>query len=802
MAGDARREPAVTVPVTAPATVSAAVPVSLPRVGSFVAVTVAAGLAGSAFHRAFAVGALAGPVALAAVIPVIAVATLAGMTRRRRVPLLVSVLVWAGLWLAVVAMTLFRHGSPDAPAVLPAVGDGLLNGWVRLLEVTLPAPDSPDLVVVPQALTWLAAGAGAELVARTRTTLLPIVPAVVVFAAGVTLTVPGPGSNLLVAAGLVVAAGLLTLCRHAEARPATTAGGHAGRRGVSRGGSRARTGSASASGSFPGRAMIGLSVAVVVAAAAVFVGPLLPPVHGRGPYDVRTERAVSLYPMSTVSPLDEVAAWLGSPGRRLFTVRTSGHVPASTPAPAPAPASAPASASAPAPANIRLAVLDRFDGQSWTSSARFSPAGRRVPPRSGELARTGEIRQDVEIDGLDGALIPAMDRPVQLDGTGLAVDVASGALLSTVPLQPGRRYTVTSAPQTTPDQAVLVSLRPAAGADADAARYLPPGLPDLVREAAREASAGAGTPFQQAYALEQYLRTNFTYDPTAPAGHTYGHLNYFLTKNSGTGTSEQFATVFAVAARTLGLPSRVVVGFTLPGGPANTANDTLDVHTGDVLVWPEIDFAGVGWLPFYPTPKQGQRSGGKVASSAQGESTDREQRVGAAAAVPVQQATPLPPAPPPAHHTPLSVYAGLVFGGVVIAVVVGYLAVAVGAPVARRRRRRSARTSRERVVGAWHSMIDMLAGAGIAIPAASTPVEMVGLAPAAIGDSGRESLLTLANLVTTALFAADGTTIAEADAAWFHEKHLRTRLRRAVPAHRRMMGRLAPSRVVRGGRHR
>ncbi len=782
--------------MTAPATAS--VTASLPRVGSFVAVTLAAGLAGGAFHRAFAVGALAGPVAVAAVVPVLAVAAFAGVARRRRVPLLLSVLAWAGLWLAVVALTLFRHGSPDVPAVLPAVGDGLLNGWARLLEVTLPAPDSPDLLVVPQALTWLAAGAGAELVARTRTTLLPIVPAVVVFAVGVTLTVPGPGSNLPVAAGLVVAAGLLALYRHAEARPSTTAGRRAGSRAGSRGGSRARPGSAPVSGSFPGRAVIGLSVAVLVAAAAVLVGPRLPPVRGRGPYDVRAERAVSLYPRATVSPLDEVAAWLGSPGQRLFTVRTS-----PSPSP-PVSASASASVSVSVSANIQLAVLDRFNGQTWTSSARFSPAGRRIPAVSGEPARTGEIRQDVEIDGLDGVLLPAMDRPVRLDGTGLAVDVGSGALLSTVPLHPGRRYTVTSVPQAIPDQAVLASLRPATGADADAARYLPPGLPDLVRDAAREASTGAGTPFQQAYALEQYLRTNFTYDRTAPAGHTYGHLSYFLTKNSGTGTSEQFATVFAVAARTLGLPSRVVVGFTLPGGPASTATDTLDVHTGDVLVWPEIDFAGVGWLPFYPTPKQGQSSGGKVASSAQGESTDREQRVGAAAAAPVQHPTSLPPAPPPDHHTPLSVYAGLAFGGVVIVVVVGYLAVAVGAPVARRRRRRrrSARTSRERVVGAWHSTVDVLAGAGIAIPAASTPVETVRLAPAAIGDSGRASLLTLANLATTALFAADGSTTVEADAAWFHEKYLRTRLRRAVPAQRRMMGRLAPSRVVRGGRHR
>jgi hypothetical protein len=481
--------------------------------------------------------------------------------------------------------------------------------------------------------------------------------------------------------------------------------------------------------------------------------------------------------MSAVNPLDQVTAWLDTPDRRLFTVR--------------------AAAAHSGPQNIRLAVLDRFDGQFWTSSARFQPAGRRVPAAAGELPRTGELRQEVEIDGLDGVLLPAMDRPVRLDGTGLAVDVDSGALLSTVPVHPGRRYTVVSAPQTIPDATALASLQPATGADA--ALDLPPGLPAVVREAAGKGSAGMTTPFQQAYGLELYLRTTFGYDPSAPAGHTYGHLTHFLAK-SRRGTSEQFAAVFAVAARVLGLPSRVVVGFTVPGGPGSA-----DVHTGDVLVWPEINFAGVGWLPFYPTPRDAQRGDGQVAFSASGESIERAQQVEAAAAVPVQHAQPPPPAPPAARHTPLPVYVGAMFGGVVAAGVLGYLVVAAGSPVARRRRGRTARTPRERVVGAWYSTHDTLLGAGIPIPAAATPAETVGIATARIATSGRvslASLASLADLTTMALFAANGIGSAEADEAWLYEKQVRTQVRRVVPLHRRLAGRLAPRQVVRGRRHR
>ncbi|WP_239377404.1 transglutaminase domain-containing protein [Frankia sp. Cj5] len=748
-----------------------------PRAGSFAVVTVMAGLAGGSFHRAFGWGPLTGPVALAAVVPVIAVALLAGTPRRRRVPL--SLLAWAALWLGVVAVTLFWHGSPTVPGVLPAVGDGLLNGWARLLAVTLPAPDPPDLLVVPQALTWLAAGVGAELVARTRTVLLPAVPAVVVFVAGVTLTVSAPGSNLLVAAALVAASGLLILCRRAEIRSLTTASGRGG------------------SGSSASRAVIGVVAAVAVAAASALIGPLLSPGHGRDPYDIRAHRTVPLHPISTVNPLDQVAAWLGDPGRLLFAVRasaaqngTQNGTPDGTP-------DGTQNAEQAAAQNIRLAVLDRFDGQSWTSSARFQPAGRQVPAVAGELPRSGELRQDVEIDGLDGVWLPAMDRPVRLDGVGLAVDVDSGVLLSAVPVRPGRRYTVVSAPQTIPDATVLALSQPATDADADAARYLPPGLPDSVREAARRGSVGRITPFQQAFGLEQYLRGTFSYDSLAPAGHTYGHLNYFLTR-SQRGTSEQFATVFAVAARVLGLPSRVVVGFAFPPGGPRTA----DVHTGDVLVWPEIDFAGVGWLPFYPTPQESRRGGTEVASSASGESSERARRAEAAAAVPVQYPAAPPSAPPVVRHTSLRVYVGVISGAVVLACALGYLAVAAGSPVARRRRGRRARIPRTRVVGAWHSTHDALAGAGIAIPAAATPAETVGIAAAGIGASGRASLASLADLVTTALFAANGIGPAEADKAWLHEKQVRAQLRRVVPLHRRMAGRLAPSQVIRGRRYR
>ncbi|MCQ0010429.1 transglutaminase-like domain-containing protein [Actinomadura madurae] len=68
--------------------------------------------------------------------------------------------------------------------------------------------------------------------------------------------------------------------------------------------------------------------------------------------------------------------------------------------------------------------------------------------------------------------------------------------------------------------------------------------------------------------LAEYLKRYARYDVTAPPGHSYRQLDYFLGEGRR-GTPEHFATAYALLARSLGLPSRVVVGF--DGGTARAA---------------------------------------------------------------------------------------------------------------------------------------------------------------------------------------------------------------------------------------
>ena len=105
---------------------------------------------------------------------------------------------------------------------------------------------------------------------------------------------------------------------------------------------------------------------------------------------------------------------------------------------------------------------------------------------------------------------------------------------------------------------------------------------------AEQITAGQSTGFLRAAKLADYLQKAATYDVSGLPGHTYAQLDYFLTR-SKRGTSEQFATAYAVLARSLGLPTRVVVGFR----PGIGGDGEFQVRSGDVLVWPEVDFTGL-----------------------------------------------------------------------------------------------------------------------------------------------------------------------------------------------------------------
>ena len=148
---------------------------------------------------------------------------------------------------------------------------------------------------------------------------------------------------------------------------------------------------------------------------------------------------------------------------------------------------------------------------------------------------------------------------------------------------------------------------------------LPSSVPDRVRQKALEVTRGYDSPYEKARALERYLSTTFPYrfadspDDAPPPGRD--PVDWFLFDHQE-GTCGVFSTAFAVMARSIGIPARVVSGWAIAPHPG-----TQTVYTDQGHQWAEVAFQGLGWITFEPTASGGaptrviQASGDLVHSS-------------------------------------------------------------------------------------------------------------------------------------------------------------------------------------------
>ncbi|HSN76700.1 MAG TPA: transglutaminase domain-containing protein, partial [Anaerolineae bacterium] len=127
---------------------------------------------------------------------------------------------------------------------------------------------------------------------------------------------------------------------------------------------------------------------------------------------------------------------------------------------------------------------------------------------------------------------------------------------------------------------------------------LPSDLAPQVGELARQITADANTPYDQAVAIEQFLR-GFTYnDQIAAPPPGVNAVNYFLF-DVQEGYCDYYASSFAMMARTLGIPTRVSAGYSQ--GEYLPEADVYRVREYNGHSWPEVFFPGYGWIEFEPT---------------------------------------------------------------------------------------------------------------------------------------------------------------------------------------------------------
>lgn len=383
---------------------------------------------------------------------------------------------------------------------------------------------------------------------------------------------------------------------------------------------------------------------------------------------------------------------------------------------------------------LRVATLSEFDGDVWRPDRpRSVPLWDEgmEPVVVDDGIRVTQYRTNIAISNLSSSYLPVSYPAVGVDGLeGLWRAVPySRTVLSGQASTQGQRYEVVSqVPRPTLEQ-VRASRATVRGLTLDV-RALPESTPALVGELAEQVTAGARTDYDRLDALQEWFRgPEFTYSLEAPVlegfdGTGSDAVAAFLQAKEG--YCIHFAGAFALMARALDMPSRIVVGF-LPGtytGDTEEGQRLAEVKTSQLHAWPEVHFEGIGWVAFEPTKSLGNETRFLPASEAGvddgGEDiagpTPTTTPTSTASAAPVERPDDIPTDATAStlRLVDLRPYL-LTVGGILV---VGGLPVLVRTV---RRRSLSRRAADGDAGAAWRMLQEAAIDVGISVPAAESP---------------------------------------------------------------------------------
>jgi transglutaminase-like putative cysteine protease len=261
------------------------------------------------------------------------------------------------------------------------------------------------------------------------------------------------------------------------------------------------------------------------------------------------------------------------------------------------------------PTYLRVTVLDQFNGVEWQPSARrlakSNDANGRLPnaPGLSPTAPGTEADWTLQIDpGFQTTWLPTPypTRRIAINRGDWRYDLRTLDVASVdKPDTAGLTYELTGF---TPELSALrmqqaLAPPPEIGGPMTA---VPGNRPSVINRVAEEVTAGATTDYDRMVKLQNWFRNTggFSYSLNPAPGSGIAQLARFITTDK-TGYCEQFAAAMAIMARTLGVPSRVVVGFL---APEQLEDGSYRYTSDDLHAWPEMYFGGSGWVRFEPTP--------------------------------------------------------------------------------------------------------------------------------------------------------------------------------------------------------
>jgi transglutaminase-like putative cysteine protease len=469
---------------------------------------------------------------------------------------------------------------------------------------------------------------------------------------------------------------------------------------------------------------------------------------------------------------------------------------------------------APTPPYLRATTLTEFTGAVWEPDS-----GRSYPLDSAEALTAlpldaeidvAEYSTTVEIRNLNSTWLPVSYPATSIEG----LDGVWGAFPYNRTVEArqggtqGQEYEVISqVPRPTLEQ---IRARSAGGEGVRAETLgLPADLPPIVGELAAEVTAGAASDYDALLALQSWFRGgDFRYSLEAPVeegfdGSGAEAVARFLEVREG--YCVHYASAFALMARTLGMPSRIVVGY-LPGtstGDAVEFQTVYSVMSGQLHAWPEIYFEGVGWIPFEPTNGLGQPTRFSPEASAPGETAD-----GADDAPAPSTPAEVPDAVDPDTGEPLTPDAGTAAPDdavdarpAVTAVLAVLVVLAIPLLVRELRRRQQLSAARAGdAAAAWAVVQDTAIDLGIPSPVSESP-RALGARLIAEAGAPADAMGVLIRAIERASYAPGGRHgFGQGEATATAASEVRAGLLAAAPPGRRLLALVVPrSLIIRPG---
>ncbi len=275
---------------------------------------------------------------------------------------------------------------------------------------------------------------------------------------------------------------------------------------------------------------------------------------------------------------------------------------------------------------LRGVTKNEYNGRTWINSTggrRYQwQSSRWVNQRTslfdmdlpnGVLGASGSLMEEQTItvqilsENASSLFVPQRVRSLSPGGDIVPYFNNASEIFATHDLQAGDTYTV-SAPLFVAGDAGLGTLIDACALTDDPnyasvlTEYtsLPDHLQQMVYDLARQIISDAETPYEQAFAIQNYLTRNFRYSLTVEEQPSNLDFVTNFLMNTKEGYCTYFASAMTVLCRMVGLPARYVEGYLATPDENGLAYVTgLQGHA-----WTEVYFEGFGWLTFDATPAQ------------------------------------------------------------------------------------------------------------------------------------------------------------------------------------------------------